>query len=94
MPLLIVIHIKELLKGIDSCYSPPEKCTWNFTEAGKPRVPASPTAAFQAFYTVLAQVTQWDFTQRLLHSASGSIKHFKEDINNTVLIEAITIVLM
>lgn len=49
---------------------------------------------FQALYTVLAQVTQWDFTQRLLHSTSGSIKHFKEDISNTVLIEAITIVLM
>lgn len=49
---------------------------------------------FQALYTVLAQVTQCDFRQRLLHSASGSIKHFEEDINDTVLIEAITIVLV
>lgn len=49
---------------------------------------------FQELYKVIAQVTQWDFTQRLFHSASGSIKHFKEDINNIVLIEAITILLM
>lgn len=49
---------------------------------------------FQALYTALAQVTQWDFMQRLLQSASGSIKHFKEDINSAVFIEAVTIVLM
>lgn len=43
---------------------------------------------------LLAQMTWCEFTQRLLHSASGSINHFKGDINDTILMEVITIVLI
>lgn len=49
---------------------------------------------FVKVYAVLAQVTRCEFTQRLLHSASGNINQFKEDINDTILMEVITIVLM
>lgn len=49
---------------------------------------------FVKVYAVLAQVTGCEFTQRLLHSAPGNINHFKEDINDTILVEVITIVLM
>lgn len=66
--------------------------SWN--KQGPLNSSSCPSKHFVKVYTVLTQVTRCEFTQRLLHSASGNINHFKEDINDTILIEVITIVLM
>lgn len=66
----------------------------SWSKQGSLNSSSCPSKHFVKVYTVLAQVTQCEFTQRLLHSASGNINHFKEDINDTILIEVITIVLM
>lgn len=66
----------------------------SWSKQGSLNSSSCPSKHFVKVYTVLAQVTRCEFTQRLLHSASGNINCFKEDINDTSLIEVITIVLM
>lgn len=94
LPLLTTIYIRAC-QGDPFLVFTVREIYLKFLRSWNKRGPSSCSSKhFVKVCAVLAQVTQCDFTQRLLHSASGNINHFKEDANDTILMEVITIVLM